>query len=289
MPNALAVPEVPEQPRLTTSAPPANAARMAKRSGRKRSETEETVRFMATVLLGALILRSFIVAPFSIPSESMLPRLFVGDYLLVAKWPYGYSRWSLPWGVPLLPTVQWSTPARGDVVVFRSLADRDVIKRVVGVSGDTIQVRRGQVILNGQAVPRQRIADFVLPITPNFTRCPAGHDEVLDAKPVCRFERYTETLPGGRSYAVLDTRQGADGDNTGVFSVPAGHVFLMGDNRDNSADSRFPAPIGMGYVPTARVQGRATVTAFSTDGSADYLKPWTWVSAARPERIGEGF
>ena len=261
------------------------------RPARKRSETAETVRFMAKVMLGALILRTFLFAPNSIPSESMMPRLLIGDYLLVAKWPYGYSRWSLPWGVPLLPTVTWSTPARGDVVVFRSPADRDTIKRVIGVPGDTIQVRRGQVILNGQAVPRERIADFVLPLTPNFPRnlCPAGHAEVLDAKPVCRFERYRETLPGGRSFAVLDTRPDADGDTTGLYAVPAGHVFLMGDNRDNSLDSRFPAPRGMGYIPIGRVQGRATVTAFSTDGSAAMLKPWTWFSAARPERIGEGF
>ena len=280
-------------PRLTSAPRVANARPMAKRARprRKRSETEQTVRFMATVLLGALILRSFLMAPFVIPSESMLPRLLIGDYLLVAKWPYGYSRWSLPWGLPLVPTVRWSSPERGEVVVFRSPApsDHDVIKRVIGLPGDTVQVRRGQLILNGQAVPRQRVADFVLPMTPNFTRCPAGHEEVLDDKPVCRWERYRETLPGGRSFPVLDTQAGADGDDTGLFTVPADHVFVMGDNRDNSLDSRFPAPVGMGYVPAERVEGRATVTAFSTDGSAAWLKPWTWVSAARPERIGEGF
>jgi signal peptidase I len=288
-----------EHPGLTPPRHVANALTMAK-AKRKRGETEETVRFLATVMLGILILRSFIAAPFVIPSESMLPRLFVGDYLIVAKWPYGYSRWSLPWGLPLFPTVRWSMPARGDVVVFRSPDappgdtnpahdDHDVIKRVVGLPGDTIQVRRGQVILNGQAIPKQRIADFVLPITPNFTRCPPGHTEVLEGKPVCRYERYRETLPGGRSYVVLDTVPNADGDNTGLYSVPANSVFLMGDNRDNSADSRFPFPTGMGYIPAERVEGRALVTAFSTDGTASYWKPWTWFSAARPERIGEGF
>ena len=255
---------------------------------RKRSEWEETARFFATVMLGILVLRSFILAPFYIPSESMLPRLFVGDYLLVAKWPYGYSRWSLPWGLPLIPGHPFArAPARGDVVVFRSPEpdSHDVIKRVIGLPGDTIQMRGGQLILDGRAVPKQRVADFVVPLTPNFTRCPAGHVE----RNSCRFARYRETLPGGRSYLVLDTGPGFDGDDTGLYTVPAGTVFLMGDNRDNSADSRFPAPIGMGYIPMDRVEGRALVTAFSTDGSASWLQPWTWFSAARPRRVREGF
>lgn len=267
---------------------------------RKRSEGQETVRFFATLMLSMLLLRSFVFAPFFIPSESMLPRLYVGDYLLVAKWPYGYTRWSLPWGLPLIPGHPFARPpARGDVVVFRSPQtpgqmggqpdSHDVIKRVIGLPGDTIQMRGGQLILNGQFVPKQRVADFTLPITPNFTRCPPGHEEGVAAQRICRFARYDETLPGGRRYAVLDTGQGFDGDDTGLYTVPSGAVFLMGDNRDNSADSRFPAPFGMGYVPMDRIEGRATVTVFSTDGSAAWLKPWTWFSAARPGRIGEGF
>lgn len=262
---------------------------------RVQSETEQTARFIAKLALGVLILRSFILAPFDIPSESMLPRLFIGDYLLVAKWPYGYSRWSLPFGVPVLPTMHWADPKRGDVVVFRSPeagteGSHDVIKRVIGLPGDTIQVRHGQLILNGVAVSRDRVGDFVLPITPNFGgKCPTGHEETAQGKPVCRWQRYRETLPGGRSYTVLDTRPDADGDETGLFTVPAGNVFLMGDNRDNSADSRFPAPVGMGYIPVDRVEGRALVSFFSTDGSASWVKPWTWFSAARPERVGGGF
>ena len=262
---------------------------------RKRSEWEETGRFFAKLMLAILLLRSFVFAPFVIPSESMLPRLFVGDYLLVAKWPYGFTRWSLPWGLPLIPGHLFARPpARGDVVVFRSPdtpgnpETHDVIKRVIGLPGDTIQMRAGQLILNGVAAPKSRVADFTIPLTPNFMRCPDGHAEQAGAEVICRYQRYRETLPDGRSYFVLDTGRTAS-DDTGLYSVPAGHVFLMGDNRDNSADSRFPAPVGMGYIPMDRIEGRATVSVFSTDGSASWIKPWTWFTAARPERIGEGF
>ena len=146
---------------------------------RKRSELEENVRYVAVLALVVLLLRSLVAAPFYIPSESMLPRLLIGDYLLVEKWPYGYSRWSFPWGWKLLPgRVRGHRPARGDVVVFRSpevLEDgaaapvsHDVIKRVIGLPGDTIQMRRGQLILNGQAVPKLRIADFTVPESANY-------------------------------------------------------------------------------------------------------------------------
>lgn len=260
-----------------------------------RSETNETIRFLLKLALVVLVFRSFLLAPFSIPSESMLPRLLIGDYLFVSKWSYGYSRWSLPFGVPLIPgRVFGSTPARGDVVVFRSPEpdDHDVIKRVIGLPGDTIRMREGQVVLNGRAVPKARIADFVLPLSPNFPaeRCGEAFLDVgPGGAPICRYPRFRETLPGGRSYQVLDQRMIPDADDTDVYTVPEGHVFLVGDNRDDSADSRFAPPEGMGFIPLERVQGRALVTFFSTDGSAEWLKPWTWVSAARWERIGEGF
>ena len=260
-----------------------------------RSELNETVRFLLKLALVVLILRSFLFAPFSIPSESMLPRLLIGDYLFVTKWNYGYSRWSLPYGVPPIPgRILGRDPARGDVVVFRSPGpdDHDVIKRVIGLPGDTIQVRRGQVILNGKAIPKQRVADFVLPLTANFDaqKCGATFQDVDAAGvPVCRYPRFRETLPNGKSYMVLDQADIPQADDTGLYTVPAGSVFLMGDNRDDSADSRFPAPIGMGYIPMERIEGKAVVTFFSTDGNASWINPVSWVSAARWSRVGEGF
>ncbi len=263
-----------------------------------RSELRDTISFLVKLVILVIIVRSFVFAPFSIPSGSMLPRLLVGDYLFITKWNYGYSKHSLPWSLPLIPgRVFAKDPARGDVVVFKAPPDArtDWIKRVIGVPGDTVQMRDGQLILNGQAIPKQRVADFVLPMTPNAD-CDAPTIEMAaDGTPVCRIARYRETLPGGKSYDVLDAGQ-SEGDNTEIFTVPAGHVFLMGDNRDNSSDSRFePVMVdgenkrGIRFVPMENIQGKAVVSFWSTDGSASWVLPWTWLSAARFERIGEGF
>lgn len=261
------------------------------RSGPPRSEFVETIRFLLKLALFVLVFRSFFITSFSIPSESMLPRLFIGDYLFVSKWNYGYSRWSMPFGVPPVSGKLFSrVPTRGDVVVFRApeVLDHDVVKRTIGLPGDTIQMRRGRLILNGVAVPKQRIADFVLPLSPNFDArlCDAAFQDSEAGKPVCRYPQYRETLPGGASYTVLDQGQMPDRDDTDVYTVPAGHLFLMGDNRDDSGDSRFAPPGGMGYVPLENLEGKVLVTFFSTDGSAELVKPWTWFSAARPSRIG---
>jgi signal peptidase I len=270
-----------------------------------QSETRETLVFLLKLAIIVFVVRSFIFAPFSIPSQSMLPRLYIGDYLFVSKWNYGYSRWSLPWGVPLLPgRILGRDPVRGDVVVFRGPPgdDVDVIKRVIGLPGDTIQMRHGQVVLNGQLVPKVPIADFVIPLSPNYRDrkqnddgCPAEFRDT--AQTACRYKQFRETLPNGKSYAVLDRGDYPDRDDTKVYAVPAGHVFVMGDNRDDSGDSRFPAPndalpresSGIGYVPMERIEGKAVFSFFSTDGSANWFLPWTWFTAARWSRIGEGF
>jgi signal peptidase I len=271
---------------------------MAKDHSSKPRAFSETLRFLVTLALIAFVLRSFIVAPFNIPSESMLPRLLVGDYLFVAKWPYGYSRHSLPWSIPLIPDrVLPRDPKRGDVVVFKNPADgrTDYIKRVIGLPGDLLQMRNGQLILNGEPVPKVRVADFLDPVTPNSSCQPISGGGIAselqpDGRVACRYPRYRETLPGGRSYEVLDIGS-ISADDTPVFVVPEGHFFMMGDNRDRSADSRFPAMVGggIGLVPEENLVGRALVIFFSTDGSAEWLKPWTWASAARWERIGGGF
>ncbi len=270
-----------------------------------KSETRDFVGFLIKLGLFVFILRSFIVAPFNIPSESMQPRLLIGDYLIVAKWPYGYSRYSLPFGIPLIPgRILAQTPERGDVVVFKAPPDQrlDYIKRVIGLPGDVIAMQDGVVILNGKPIPKQKIADLVIPVTQNMIDASRGEsalspcyrpefEATIGGGRFCRYPRFRETLPGGRSYEVLDVDQGGPGDNREPIVVPEDHLFMMGDNRDRSADSRFPARAGgaIGLVPMENLVGKAMFTAFSTDGSTRWLLPWTWFTAARWSRIGEGF
>ncbi|HEY0625357.1 MAG TPA: signal peptidase I [Allosphingosinicella sp.] len=264
----------------------------------KKSEgLKETTRFLLFLFLGALILRSFIIAPFSIPSGSMLPRMMIGDYLFVAKWPYGYSRYSFPFGLGGFDgRIFENMPERGDVAVFRypGNMDEDYVKRVVGLPGDLVEVRNGAVFINGEEVQRTRVADFLMPISenspcrvvdPNIRRIVQGDE----GEQLCAYPRFRETLPSRRSYYVLDQTTGP-GDTFPPTIVPEGHYFVMGDNRDDSFDSRFPVAVGgVSLLPAENLVGRALITFFSTDGSADYLKPWTWFSAARWNRIGKTY
>jgi signal peptidase I len=269
-----------------TPAPPEPSSPPAKK------EEGSFLWFLVKLVIAVLIFRTFIFSTFSIPSESMLPRLMVGDYLFTEKWPYGISRASIPFDLDLFEgRIFAHDPARGDVVVFKHPLDRtDYIKRVIGVPGDTVQMKGGVLYLNGEAVKKRRMADFVAPIGPH-NLCRIARFRSIDAKgtPVCRYPRFRETLPGGRTYDVLDFGATPQ-DDTAPVVVPEDRLFLMGDNRDNSEDSRFPAAAGegVGLVPEENLVGRAVVIAFSTDGTSSWLNPVSWFRAARWDRIGTG-
>ena len=261
----------------------------------KQESWASLARFLFLLFLGALLLRALIVAPFSIPSESMLPRLLIGDYLFVSKWSYGYSRYSFPFGILNFDGRIWAgLPARGDVVVFRypGSRDDDLVKRVIGLPGDTIELRQGIVVLNGQPLPRERIEDYALSVSPNSPCRGVAAGAVRevpgeDGATVCLYPRFRETLPDGSTYEVLDQVVNGEGDTFDPVTVPVGHVFVMGDNRDDSLDSRFEVERGVGMLPVDHIIGRVLITVWSTDGSSSWVKPWTWFTAARWDRIGQ--
>ncbi|MBV8687272.1 MAG: signal peptidase I [Alphaproteobacteria bacterium] len=271
------------------------SAAKPRRQAKAKGGLAETTRFLLFLFVFTLFLRTFIIAPFMIPSGSMLPRLMIGDYLFVAKWPYGYSRYAMPFGLGRFEGRYLAgEPERGDIVVFRYPGkDEDWVKRLIGLPGDKVQMRAGQLFLNGRPVTRVRIADFRMPRSANSPCRYVGNYRPAPATDgdgdFCPYPRFRETLPNGRSYDVLDQIHGI-ADDTPVYTVPAGHYFMMGDNRDDSADSRFTlADQGVGFLPRDNLIGRPVVTFFSTDGSAEWLKPWTWFSAMRWERIGRTF
>lgn len=240
-----------------------------------------TLRAIVPALIIALVIRTLLFQLVSIPSGSMKPTLLIGDYLVVSKFSYGYSHYSLPFGPPLFSgRVFPGLPKRGDIIVFRSPTDdsSDLIKRTIGLPGDRIQVKGGGVYINGMSIPREKIADFV------------GEDPCRETPALAvsvRVPRWRETLPNGVSYDTLEcplTPADPDVDNTPVYEVPAEHFFMMGDNRHRSLDSRFLQDVG--YVPFENVIGRAQVVFFSVAQGESAWQFWRWPWSVRFGRLG---
>jgi signal peptidase I len=263
----------------------------------KGSALWREIKGLFWVLIAVLAFHSLIAKPFYIPSESMMPGLLTGDRLVVSKYPYGWSWVSPSFHVlpPLKGRLFGRMPKRGDIVIVTPPGTRtDYIKRVIGLPGDTLRMVDGQLYINGQAVKRQVLPPDMVPIDVN-SPCGSDHDPALydfrvrgaDGKAYCRVPVVRETLPDGHSYETVELGRSSE-DNFGPVTIPADHVWLMGDNRDDSADSRVPEWQGGlgGPVPWENIGGRAEFITFSLDGTSKWWNPISWVEALRPGRAG---
>lgn len=231
----------------------------------------DILRTVGLALLIAGVLRTVLVQPNTIPSDSMEPTLLTGDYLLISKWDYGWSRHSIPFAPPLFDgRVLGRDPQRGDVAVFKPPRDPGqlYVKRILGLPGDRIRMVGGVLHLNGVPVEQERQGATIDPGEPDLT-----------------VEMVRETLPGGRRYITFDRGPGHEGDDTQEFVVPAGFYFGIGDNRDNSIDSRWPEWIGVGLIPADNLVGRVRLALVSWRKGASILKPWTWLDHLEPARF----
>lgn len=228
------------------------------------------IRSFLIAILIALVFRSVAYEPFHIPSGSMLNTLYKGDYIFVSKLSYGYSRYSFPFGIEWFEGRKFaSAPERGDIIVFRlpSAPNVDYIKRLIGLPGDKVQVKGGRLFINGEAVQVTRKGDIMVP--DNY----GGEENAV---------LYTETLPNGVSHNILNTKENGRVDDTPEYTVPEGKYFFMGDNRDNSMDSRYMAEVG--FVPEVNLVGRAEIILVSFKGGVPIWQVWNWWRALRHDR-----
>ncbi|RJF93556.1 signal peptidase I [Sphingomonas cavernae] len=271
---------------------PAQTTGTAEDEAKKGTDWWAELRAILWLVLAVLGFHSLIAKPFYIPSESMVPALLTGDRLVVSKYPYGWSFVSASFHIlPQFPGRLFGRlPERGDVVIVSPPGVRtDYIKRVIGLPGDRLEVRSGIVILNGVPVKRTPAGNARIPVDANM-QCkgdeyPGALRSSADGSAYCELPAFRETLPGGRSYTVLDTGY-SNGDDFPATTIPEDHVFVMGDNRDHSADSRFPvAGLGLGGpVPWENIGGRAEFITFSLDGSSKWWNPISWFTAMRGGR-----
>jgi len=263
----------------------------------KGSALWSEIKGLVWVLLAVLAFHSLVAKPFYIPSESMMPGLLTGDRLVVTKYPYGWSWVSPSFHIigPMKGRLFGHMPERGDIVIVTPPGTRtDYIKRVIGLPGDTLRMVDGQLYINEQPVKRQALPPDMIPIDAN-SPCGSDHDPALydfrvrgaDGKMYCRVPVVRETLPNGHTYETVELGRSSE-DNFGPITVPAGHVWLMGDNRDDSADSRVPEWQGGlgGPVPWENIGGRAEFITFSLDGTSKWWNPISWIEALRPGRAG---